>query len=457
MGLINFFKEPAPKEVTKSKEEISRDYKYFQRRLMYSLYIGYVVSYIGRKNLSVAMPTLCKSLHVTKTDLGILGSTFYVTYAVGKMVNGMLADKSNVRTFFSFGTILSAICLLFFAVSGMLTSILPITVIIGLMAFFWGAGGWFQSMTFPPIAKSLSYWYTKKDRGMKWSLVSTSHQIGVLFAIVISTFSIYCLGWQGAFLIPGIITLLTGFWLYNRLRDKPTSLGLPKVEDYKKMIGESEEEEDEKKEETQEKMSYLHMFTKYILINPAAWILAISFMFVYVVRTASEDWLVTYFSEKGDALVAASSKLIILSIVGAAGTMFAGLISEKLFKGKRTPANILCLFGLLASIFGLAINNGTIKILDYLYAALIGLFCAGLQNLIGLHLVEVCSKKVASAANGFGGTLSYVGAFLGSSGTGYIADRFGWNGVFNYWMISTVVAIFLIFLVIPFGKRRKQN
>ena len=78
MGLINFFKEPAPKEVTKSKEEISRDYKYFQRRLMYSLYIGYVVSYIGRKNLSVAMPTLCKSLHVTKTDLGILGSTIYL-------------------------------------------------------------------------------------------------------------------------------------------------------------------------------------------------------------------------------------------------------------------------------------------------------------------------------------------------------------------------------------------
>lgn len=458
MGLISFFKEPAPKEVTKSKEEISREYKHFQRRLMYSLYIGYVVSYIGRKNLSIAMPALAKGLHVSNTQLGILGGTFYATYGIGKLVNGILSDKSNVRVFFPVGLIGSAACLVLFAISGML-SFIPIAAVVGLMAFFWGVSGWFQSMTFPPIAKSLSYWFTKKDRGMKWSLVSTSHQIGVLIAVVISTFSIQMLGWQGAFLIPGAISLLTGFWLYNRLRDKPTSLGLPKVEDYKKMIGENEEDEEEKSklEDKEEKMPYFQMFIKHILVNPAVWILGMSFLFIYVVRIASEDWLLKYFSDKGDALFSASSKLIIYSIVGAVGTMFAGFVSEKMFKGKRVPANVFLLLGLLGSLFGFALNQGSVKILNYIYISLIGLFCAGLQNLVGLHIIEVCSSKVASAANGFGGTLSYAGGYLGFTVTGILIDRFGWNGAFNYWMGCTVVAIFLILAVIPFEKRKKRN
>ena len=43
-SFINFFKEPAPKEPIKDKEEISKKYKHYRLRLMYSLYLGYVVS-----------------------------------------------------------------------------------------------------------------------------------------------------------------------------------------------------------------------------------------------------------------------------------------------------------------------------------------------------------------------------------------------------------------------------
>ena len=460
-AFINFFKEPAPKEIIKDKSEITAKYKHFRTRLMYSLYLGYVVSYIGRKNLSIAMPSICQTLGVTKTQLGLLGGTFYVTYGVGKMVNGILADRSNVRTFFPVALICAAVCLFCFAIS-VTFSFLPFTVLLWLMSFFWGASGWFQSMTFPPIAKSLSYWFTKKERGMKWSLISTSHQIGVFCAIGVANVAIATMGWQGAFYIPGAISLLAGFWLFNRLRDKPRSLGLPAVEDYEKMTGKfdaSEIEEETVKEEKKDekKMSYMQMLTKYILVNPVVWILSISFMFIYVVRTASEDWIVTYFTDKGDGLFKASSKLLVLSVFGATGTMVSGFVSEKLFKGKRTPVNILFLIGLLLSLFGFSMNLGAIAILDYVYAALIGVFCAGLQNLVGLHIVESCASNVASAANGFGGTFSYIGAFLASSGTGFIADKFGWSGAFNYWIVCTVLAIVLVLIVAPCEKKRRSN
>lgn len=43
--------------------------------------------------------------------------------------------------------------------------------------------------------------------------------------------------------------------------------------------------------------------------------------------------------------------------------------------------------------------------------------------------VESSSKKVASAASGFTGTFGYIGAFLSATGTGFLVDKLGKNGV----------------------------
>ena len=99
-AFINFFKEPAPATPIQDKQEIRRKYTRFQWQILCSLYLGYVISYIGRKNLSIAMPDLCKALNLSNTKLGVLNSSFYITYGIGKFFNGMLSDRSNVKTFF---------------------------------------------------------------------------------------------------------------------------------------------------------------------------------------------------------------------------------------------------------------------------------------------------------------------------------------------------------------------
>lgn len=474
-AFLNFFKEPEAKPMIKDKQQINSKYKHFQRRLFYSLYIGYVVSYIGRKNLSIAMPGIGKEFNLTNSDLGILLGTFYVTYGVGKFINGMLADKANVRTFFSTALIMAAISLFCFAISASF-SFISISALLFLFSFFWGANGWFQSMTFPPIAKSLTFWYAKKDRGIKWSLISTSHQIGVLASTVITVFAVKSLNsWQAAFYVPGIITLLTGFWLFNRLRDKPITLGLPEVERYKRSLESVEElydfeslenvsveenkiSEKENEKTKKDKESYKKLLIKNIFLNPVVWILVLSYMFIYIVRTASEDWITKYFVDvRHNDLGNATSKLVVLSIIGAFGTVLAGVISEKLFKGRRAPVNILFLVGLGVSLLAFSTNPPELQFLDYVYSALIGVFTAGLQNLVGLWIVELCSEKVASAANGFAGISSYVGAYLASVGSGFLIDHYGWNGAFMYWIVSTIVALVLILIVTPQEKRRIKN
>ena len=459
-GFINFFKEPPAKPVTMSDEEVKKTYKHFRWRIFYSSFIAYVVFHICRKNIAVALPAMGADLHLSNTELGLLGSTLYVTYGIGKFINGVIADKSNVRTFLPTALILSAICNICFVISA--TVITPghvtffglpsASVLLWVMAFFWGANGWFQSCGFPPVAKSLSYWFSNSERGTKWSLWSTSHQIGVFSSVMISGIVIDKFGWRAAFYIPAIICIITGLWLFDRLRDKPQSLGLPDVEKFREepavVNSENEEEKDDR--------TYFQIFKEHILCNPVIWMLAIAYIFVYIIRFGTEDWLVKYLVEvKGNTLTIASSKLSSLALVGAFGAILAGIISDKIYKGNRTPINIVFLICLILSLLAFACND--ISALDYVYAAMIGMFTSGPQMLIGgLCAVESSSKKVASASIGFTGVFGYVGAALSSGGTGFVVDKFGWNGAIAFWMIATMICVVICTILLIYEKRRKR-
>lgn len=459
-AFIEFFKEPPTKEVTMNSEEIKKTYSHFRWRIFYSSFIAYVVFHICRKNMAVALPSMGEALHLSNTELGLLGSSLYITYGIGKFINGILADKSNVRTFLPTALILSAICNLCFVLSAVFVTpghmtffgLPSATVLLWLLCFFWGANGWFQSMGFPPVAKSLSYWFSNSERGTKWSLWSTSHQIGVFAAVMISGFVIERFGWMAAFYMPAIICIVTGLWLFNRLRDKPQSLGLPDVEKFREepQVACSPTEETDNR-------SYFKIFKENILCNPIIWMLAIAYIFVYIIRFGTEDWLVKYLVEvKHNSLTLASSKLSTLALIGAFGAIFAGIISDKIYKGNRTPINIIFLICLIFSLLAFAANPASNNTMDFVYAAMIGMFTSGPQMLIGgLCAVESSSKKVASASIGFTGIFGHVGAALSSGGTGFMVDKFGWNGAIAFWLVSTVICVIICTILLVYEKFKK--
>ncbi len=460
---IEFFKEPPSAEPIKDEKQISKMYSHFRWRIFYASFVAYVVFHLCRKNIAVALPSMGEALHLSNTELGLLGSTLYVTYGIGKFINGVIADKANVRTFLPTALIISAICNICFVLSALFITpghisffgLPSSTILLWLLAFFWGANGWFQSCGFPPVAKSLSYWFSNSERGTKWSLWSTSHQIGVFAAVTLSGFVIEKFGWMAAFYVPAAICIITGLWLFDRLRDKPQSLGLPDIEKYNKetLVENSEPHCEE------DNLSYFQIFKKHILCNPVIWMLAIAYIFVYIIRFGTEDWLVKYLVEvKGNSLTLASTKLSSLALVGAMGAICAGVISDRIYKGNRTPINIVFLICLIMSLLAFAANPATNNIMDYIYAAMIGVFTAGPQMLIGgLCAVESSSKKVASASIGFTGVFGYIGAALSSGGTGVVVDKFGWNGAIVFWMTATFICIIICTVLLIYEKVRKKH
>ena len=264
----NYFKAPPILPVTDEKEVIDKKYKKYRIDVFSASFIGYTVFHLTKKNIGPALPAIQEEFGYSNLQLGLLGSSLYFTYAFGKFINGMIADKADAKKFMTAALMISALSNILLGFSpqlvNMIVSVFPNLefietlgqpLLLLVMAFCWGVNGWFQSMGFPGIAKSLAFWWSNKERGTVWSLWTTSHQLGTCLAFVLAGYLIPRLGWQAAFIVPGVINLIVCIYLYTHMHDKPESLGLPDVEIFKEGKKEEVEELEKRQQEIERKMS----------------------------------------------------------------------------------------------------------------------------------------------------------------------------------------------------------
>jgi sugar phosphate permease len=427
----------------KDEQEIAKKYKYWRIKMFFGMYVGYVVYYFTRKNLSYAAPSFINELGVTKMEFGILGSTMYVTYGIGKFLSGMLADRCNIRAFMAFGLIGSSIVNLFF---GFLPS-LP------MLTFFWGVNGALQSMGFPPVAKGLVYWFSPSERATKWTLWSSAHTVGTALVGILAGVCIALGQWKAAFYIPGVLGLVVGISLLFTLTDKPSSVGLPPVEEY---------HNDSLPLKKQSGLTHWQTLTKYVFGNPYLWALAIAYIFVYFIRFATLDWSTIFMTERGIEASRAAYLLVFMPFIGSLGGISAGWFADRFFKGRCAPVNIIYLFLLIFSLWGMYkfTHAGSSWWLIALFLSLVGFFVDGPQNLVGgVQASRVTVQESVSAATGFTGMFGYVGAFLSGIGAAFLIDRWGWYGIFVACGISCVAA--MLFISITWkkevGEVKKRN
>jgi OPA family sugar phosphate sensor protein UhpC-like MFS transporter len=224
--------------------------------------------------------------------------------------------------------------------------------------------------------------------------------------------------------VPGALCILIGFFIINRLRDTPQSLGLPSIEKFKNDYPESQTEKEHE-------LSLKEILFKYVLSNKFIWILAVSYFFVYVIRTAINDWSVLFLVEtKGYSLLTAGACVCWFEVGGIFGSLVAGWASDKLFSGRRGPINVLFSFAVIFAVAGLWYSPAGYPILDSILMFVIGFLIFGPQMLIGMAAAELSSKKAAGSATGFVGLVAYLGAATAGYPLGKMMNDWGWEGFF---------------------------
>ncbi|MDR0740811.1 MAG: MFS transporter [Puniceicoccales bacterium] len=409
---------------------INRQYRYWRRRLLYSLILGYATFYIVRQNFTVAAPEMLRDFGYSRSEIGWVFSLFSIIYGVGKFISGVICDRTDARYFMSIGLIGSAICALCVGLSSS----------IFVFALLYALSGIFQSMGWPPVSRLMTHWYAPRDLGTRWGLVNASHQFGSIAILLGGSWLLETFGWRSVFIVPAVIALLLAGILFERLRDTPESLGLPSIEEKEglEVVAVHSEEPE---------VTFREIFLEHILPNRALWYVCIANFFVYIIRMGFFNWAPTFLQEaRGASILSSGAQSALFELTGAFGGVLAGWTSDRIFKGQRNRTSFYFMILLITLLFLFWRISSSSQIVNTVFLFLMGFFIYGPQTLVGISGAELGSKRAAAAANGLTGTFGYLGGAVSGVGVGFVADRWGWDAVFLFFGICAVFGTFFFIL-----------
>jgi sugar phosphate permease len=421
---------PNAKFQLKDKKQIAKEYKYWRFKMFLGVYVGYMMYYFNRKNLSYAAPSLISDLGITKIEFGVLGSVMAITYGIGKFLSGIFADKCNIRSFLAIGLIASSLINIFF---GFLTS-LP------LLTLFWGINGGLQSMGYPPSIKTIVYWFPPSEKTSKYAFWSTSHRFGTaILGVVIGTL-ISINYWRAAFYLPGILGLITGIVLLLTLTDKPSCVGLPPINIHNNTRLHASKETD---------LSHKQILKKYIFINLDMWLLAISGIFIFFCVGFLLDWSTLFMVSRGISKSGAAYLLSLTSFAGCFGGILAGFIIDKFFKGRSIPIIVIFLTCLLLCFLGMYkfTTPTTPWWIIGLFLSLAGFFSVVPQVFGSMVASNFIPAEAIGAGCGFIGLFHYLGTCLSGFCVALFIKKWNWYGGFVATCGSCLLAIFFAALL----------
>jgi OPA family glycerol-3-phosphate transporter-like MFS transporter len=438
---------PAPAAPALPADRIDPEYRRLRWQVFTGIFVGYAAFYLVRKNFALAIPDILKEHpEYSKAALGSAMTGLSVAYGVSKFIMGSVSDRSNPRWFMTIGLLLTAGVTFAFgtfpAIYGSLTAIIALQTL----------NGWFNGMGWPPCGKTMVHWWSTRERGLTVSLWNVAHNIGGGLVAKLALIGVLIFGgWGAKFYFPALVAATVALLIAWLLRDTPQSCGLPPIERYKNDYPPDYSAEHERT------FTFREIFLGYVLNNRYLWAIAVANAFVYFVRYGVVDWIPTYLQmAKKFSFQQSSWAWAAFEFAGIPGTILCGWVSDKVFKGRRAPATILFMLLTLAGLVVYGLNRNGPLWIDIASLIAIGFFVYGPIMIIGLHALDLVPKKAAGTAAGFTGFFGYVfGSAIAGAGVGWIADHWGWGGVFATMIVCCLLTI--AFSAMTLGHRASSS
>lgn len=162
------------------------------------VFIGFIICFIDRSAMNIALAYVGKTFTLTPAQLGVVGSAFFFSYSLMQIPGGWLVDRFGTKWM----TVLSLIAWSFFTImtgfAWSLTSLIIIRVLFGI-----GEG------SYPSAAmKQVRLAFPKGQRGQASSVAISSNYIGNAVAPFVVAPLIAALSWRGAFHFVGFLGLV---------------------------------------------------------------------------------------------------------------------------------------------------------------------------------------------------------------------------------------------------------
>ncbi len=169
---------------------------------------GVLINYFDRISLSVAGPQLQETLGLSATDLGLLFSAFFWTYALSQIPAGMILDRWGVTRVGRWSTCLWGVASAITAVSSGFAGIFAARALLGLA----------EAPSFPANSKATGYWFPRKERASSTALFDAAAKFSNVIGVPLVALAVVYLGWRWGFGIVAVLSFayFAAFYLIYR-------------------------------------------------------------------------------------------------------------------------------------------------------------------------------------------------------------------------------------------------
>ena len=391
----------------------------------------YASFYMCRYNFRFATPGMVEEFHFNTFQITGILSAWSVAYGFGQLLNGLLTDRIGGRAAMLIGaggTISLNLIYGFASFTGTFST----------FALIWLMNGYFQSFGAPGMIKINAAWFNRTERGTFAGIFGFMIQSGqfainnlaplLLAGFVIGAWTAGQGEWRWLFRIPPLITAFMAVLVALIPRETPEAAGYPGLIHDELSAG-----------ETGVRVSIMESFVT-IFTHPLVWFYAVAYACTGAVRNSSDQLAVLYFVEQLKLDVAKSAAahwtMNLMPLVAVFGSLASGIVSDKFFKGHRSPVAMGLYFGqsIVIIIAAVIIYSGFVGptpagvFLGCFFLVMISLTVNSTHSLVGAAApMDIGGRRMAGFASGVIDSFQYFGAAIALPVTGWLIDRYGWG------------------------------
>jgi OPA family sugar phosphate sensor protein UhpC-like MFS transporter len=201
-------------------EGAARDalYRVSRTRVLTALTLMYAFFYTARGVLDVVKKPLLDGGIFDADQLGTIGTCLLGAYAVGKLLNGFVADRVRVSRFLALGL----------GVSAVLNILMGLNSLYLVACALWLFNGYSQGIGAAACVRSLTQWFSGSERGRAYGIWSAAHSLGEGATVLVTASIVVHLGWRAGFIAPGLACLIVAvasLFVYRNLDARGTARG----------------------------------------------------------------------------------------------------------------------------------------------------------------------------------------------------------------------------------------
>jgi MFS family permease len=379
----------------------------------FTLFSAFAIRY----SYGLLLPDMLSSLAISKTEAGVIYSSYFLTYTLFSPVLGLLVDRTDARGLLTF----------FVALLSMGAYLMSFSTTVLQASLFFALAGIGHSACWAPVVTVVMRWVSEKRRGIALSIVDLGSAVSIAFWSIVIPLIIVPVGWRTVWVYLGISGFIAAGMNFFMVRSHPPL-----------------ETENPGSKAAQKAQVSIRAAYKAILRDKRFHLIGLSYLLISFSILIPLAFLTAYATQELKISYQSAAGLIaVIGVTGSIGKLILGHVSDRVGRLK-----VMMLCGVLTAAGGLGMAYAHAFTWLILFTTLFGVGYGTIWPVYAASARDLFSKDYAGSVVGLWTLYHGLGSVLAPVLAGWTIDatgRYFW--AFILAAAGSVVSLLLLFPV----------